>query len=345
VNSLCTTSFFGLIRDYLIKYLPENRLCSQATVISYRTTINQLLDYMEQSEGVDITSLTFDDFTTGTITGFIGWLSTVRKVSVTTCNQKLSAVKAFFSYSAMRDPSLRRLSDEMSRIRRLRSNVKPPEIMSETAYRAILEQADTEDRIGKRNLFILIMLFETGMRVSELLGVTLGDISGNDRGGAIAVVGKGGKGRSAVYGKEVARYLNNYLAAFHDTPSPQKTPLVYTVHRGEKTFMSADTPQKFIKAYADRARIQCPEVPQSVHPHSFRHLRASTLYQQGIPLSIIARLLGHASVDTTSIYASADIEMLRSAVEGKYPDYQFLSDAVLPEESSEIIRKISGLQL
>lgn len=343
MDSMATASFFGLIRDYLVVYLPKIRLSSPATIVSYRTTLNQLLDYVEQSQDVEVASLSFEDFNAHIIAGFMGWLFEKREVSPSTCNQRLAAVKAFFSYCAMRDPSLGQLSGQISQIKRLRTMASVPEIMSEAAYRAILDQADRKTRQGRRNLFILIILFETGVRISELLGIRLGDISTMPVGATITVIGKGDKTRTVVCGRKLADSLGVYLSEFHEPQAKPKAPLIYTIHKGEKTFMSSDTPQKFIKAYANSARLVCPEVPQSVHPHSFRHLRASTLYQSGTPLSIIARLLGHASIDTTAIYASADIEMLRAAVEGSFPDYQSLSSSVLPEQSSEIMRKISGL--
>ena len=95
-----------------------------------------------------------------------------------------------------------------------------------------------------------------------------------------------------------------------------------------------------LKNYGERARMTCSEVPQRVHPHLFRHTRAMHLYQSGMPLPYIGEFLGHASVTTTEIYASADVEMLRKAIEQADPG---LADETPKWKNEESLRTLCGL--
>jgi site-specific recombinase XerD len=95
-----------------------------------------------------------------------------------------------------------------------------------------------------------------------------------------------------------------------------------------------------LKNYAKSARETCSEIPQRVHPHLFRHTRAMDLYRAGMPLSYIAEFLGHASVTTTGIYASADIEMLRDALQKADPE---IAKEVPLWKDEENLRKLCGL--
>jgi site-specific recombinase XerD len=79
--------------------------------------------------------------------------------------------------------------------------------------------------------------------------------------------------------------------------------------------MPADTVAVFMQKYGTMARVENPEIPQRVHPHQLRHTRAVHYYRDGMPLALIAELLGHASVESTKIYAYADTEMKRVAME------------------------------
>ena len=102
-------------------------------------------------------------------------------------------------------------------------------------------------------------------------------------------------------------------------PTVTRLPLFYSLRAGRPHALSTDAISALVKNYGESARTACAEVPPRVHPHLFRHSRAMHLYQSGMPLPYIAEFLGHASVTTTEIYASADTEMLRKAMEQADP--------------------------
>ena len=83
--------------------------------------------------------------------------------------------------------------------------------------------------------------------------------------------------------------------------------------------MSPSNVQRIVQACADAAREGCPEVPDRVHPHAFRRTRATDLYQSGVALELVSRILGHSSVETTKVYAKPSMDMMRAAMEAACP--------------------------
>ena len=105
--------------------------------------------------------------------------------------------------------------------------------------------------------------------------------------------------------------------------------------------MSEDSVAWMLKKYGEAAQKECLEVPDRVHPHLIRHSRAQHLYQDGMPLSYIAEFLGHASINTTTVYAAADISMMRAAMEKAGVSQSSLQPAWKDNES--MISKLCGL--
>jgi len=120
--------------------------------------------------------------------------------------------------------------------------------------------------------------------------------------------------------------------------------MFFTTIHGQRQPVSADTVAAFLNAYGQSARRTCPEIPQRVHPHMLRHTRAMHLYRQGLPLPLLADYLGHASIESTRIYAYADTEMKRIAIEKADP----LHNQTPPPQPTwagdeDMILKLSGL--
>ena len=136
-------------------------------------------------------------------------------------------------------------------------------------------------------------------------------------------------------------HLKEYLRRFHRDPvDGTNDPLFYSIRAEIPHMLSTDTVSVLLKHYGESARTACAEVPKRVHPHLIRHTRAMHLYRCGMPLSYIAEFLGHASMTTTEIYASASVDMLREALEKVDPD---LRGEVSSWKDEENLRKLCGL--
>lgn len=141
--------------------------------------------------------------------------------------------------------------------------------------------------------------------------------------------------------------LNLYLNRFH--PEGQRNRedyLFFTIIHQQRCTMSPDTVAAFLKKYADQARHSCADIPESVHPHQFRHTRAISWYRNGVPLILVSELLGHADINTSQIYAYADTEMKRKAISKALGDNSsnFQKDDVSRwKGDDELIKKLFAL--
>lgn len=145
---------------------------------------------------------------------------------------------------------------------------------------------------------------------------------------------------------ETVRHFKSYIKRFHKT-ADSDSPLFYTMIHRQIHRMSDDNVARFIQKYATKAKAVCPAVPEKVAPHMFRHSRALSLYRKGVPLPLIAEWLGHSNLETTLIYAYADTEMKRAAIEkATGQNHPLRSTGTFTDEhplDDDTIRKLYGL--
>jgi site-specific recombinase XerD len=307
---------FRLIREFLTIYLPEQRVCSAHTIKSYKEAINLLFCFLQSENSLSLFDITFETLNSQMILDFLNWLERERHCGVSTHNQRFSALRAFFNYAAKMEITLTAYHNELCKI----PEKKNPEangvkFLSETALKTLLSEPDTTKSKGVRDLFYMILLYDSGARNQEVLELKLRDIDVTPGHAQIHVIGKGRKPRSIPIIDKTACHCTKYLNLFHEGEKNREQYLFYSVRHGRKQKMSDDNVARFIKAYGKSAKLKCPEIPVKVYPHLFRHTRAMHLYQGGMPLVLLAEWLGHAQLETTLIYAHADTEMKRKAIQ------------------------------
>ncbi len=228
----------------------------------------------------------------------------------------LHSIRAFISYASACRPEYISLASELSAIKiQKKERFAKIDYMTEAAVKALLEQPDTKTKIGLRDQFLMIFLYDTGARIQEVLDVKLCDIR-IDKTPTVTLHGKGRKIRSVPLMKDTVNHLLNYMEVFHKGKPWLSTDwLFYVERKGICSAMCDDTARLRIQKYAGAARKKCPDVPENVHPHLWRHTRAMHLYQHGMDLTLIAQWLGHKQLETTLIYAYADTETKRKAIE------------------------------
>jgi site-specific recombinase XerD len=296
---------------------------------------------------IAFTHIRFDPINHDLIYEFLGWLQTTRGCEVSTNNQRLAALKSFFQYCGTEDPTLMALSMDIQQIRSQKLNRSRVEYMSETALKTLLEQPDPTTRCGLRNQFFMILLYDTGARIQEILDLQLKDFHMGDQTPCIYLTGKGNKTRAVPLMEKTIAHLHQYLKRFHPNADLNHDSLLFfTQIKGHKGKMSDDNVSCFLKRYAQSAHQACPEVPLEMHAHLFRHTRAMHLYQAGVPLSYLKDFLGHVSVNTTDIYASTDISMMKRAFEKieKKEDEQLAKEKPIWQDNEELILKLCGLK-
>lgn len=341
-------TLFSAIHDFLLIALPKERKCSENTIRSYKKSLELLLDFVKRETRKPFIALTFDDIDRNILTAFLDYLETERNCSVSTRNQRLHCIRSFYRYAAQEDISNVFHFNEIDKVKKAKQNQTLVEHMSETAVQAILAQPDTTTHIGKRDAFMMLFLYRTGIRVQELVDIRLKDIRlGNSP--ALTVCGKGSKIRSVPLRANTVKHLRHYMGIFHPKGFMYSDDYLFFTVRGRgRKRMTEDNVRSLVRKYGISARENCLEVPENVHPHLFRHSLAMSLYQNGVDLSLISQWLGHSCVETTLIYAHADTEIKRQAIEKAVPENSELKRFLNAERYSisdeELLKRLCGLK-
>lgn len=305
--------FFSRTYDFLERYLPRQAGRSPETVRAYRDALTVFRRYARDVLGKGVGDLAFGDVDRDCV---LGWLERMGEegLSAATRNQRLAAIRSYLWYAADCDVAVTSVALSVSRIPPAKGPQRVKECLSEAALRAILAAPDASTRMGARDVALMSVLYDTGIRLSELTGLTVGDALVDHEQPHIFVTGKGDKERPVGLSDPAVAQLRRHLAMSHSTPADKSDPLFYTKIKGGRRRMSSSNVERIVQKYADEARESCEEVPERVYPHMFRRTRATDLYQQGVELALVSRILGHASMETTKVYAKPSIEQMREAM-------------------------------
>ena len=338
--------FFDAVRRFLLDHLPRQRCLSENTILSYKQTLNLFVSYMRNEMGATAAELTFSRIDRDTILGFLSWLENVRGNSASTRNQRLMALRSFLEYAGQTDCAQTALYLSACSIPTKESHGRVVEFLTEPALTAVLRQPDPSDWKDLRNLVFMILMYDTAARCGELLDMKVCDLRLDAKHPIAYLHGKGHKTRTVPLMDRTILHCKHYLCKFHPSEdSHSEEPLFYTVIHGTRQKMSPDTVALFFTKYGRMARNACPEVPEHLHPHMMRHTRAMHLYRSGMPMVLLSQYLGHSQVETTMIYAYADTEMKRAAIQKADA---VRKDKPVPDEiwaeNEEMILKLSGLR-
>jgi len=342
-------TLFQLVHDFLKVYLPTQRNSSSHTIKSYQTSLELLFDFVKQEKKIRLSDIAFEHLNNQTIEMFLDWLEISRGCGVTTRNQRLACIRSFFNYAASMDSAVVIKHIELQKIPKKKTEkAEFIEFMSESAVKTLLQQPDISTRKGVRDQFFMILLYDTAARIQEVLSMRIKDI----RLGAtptVTLLGKGSKVRTVPLMEKTAAHFKKYMTLFHPAEDEfSNAPLFYIFRYGEKHTMSDDNARKLMKEYGNTARKICPEVPDNIYPHLWRHSRAMHLYQNGMDLTLISQWLGHVNLETTLIYAHADTELKRKAIEQATPlESPLKSDVIVSRfdvNDDEVLKRLYGLK-
>ena len=305
--------FFSMTWDFLNAYLPKQAVHSSATVESYRDSLTLFRRFLTDNQHRSLAKFRFSDCTKDCIYDFREYLQQVGN-KPSTVNVRITAIRTYLNYAADKDISVQSVALAISQIKPLKKVQGEIKVLSEDALAAVLS-APPKTKMGLRDRAILITLYDSAVRLSELLTVKLGDIRFDGEYPSIFILGKGKKERTVQLTEKSVGHLKEYINVFH-THSSRDDYLFSTTIKGNTDKMSSGNVQRLLKQYAGIARQICPDMPESVHPHMFRRTRATNLYQDGIDLVLVSAVLGHAKVDTTKkSYAQPSVAQLRNAIE------------------------------
>ena len=315
-----TIAFWDLAKNYIGHHLPDIRKSSIHTVEAYRTSVNQFIDYLDEQKYVKRRQVSFDDFSRQNIIDFMGWLLNVKKVSTKTCNLRLTALHSLMEFAAAEDDSIIPQYLSACSVKTLKVSSNPIEYFERPQMKALLTVSELSKKSERRNQMMLILMYDTAMRVQETLDLCLSSLHLTAAVPYITIHGKGGKYRNVPIMDKTKLHLCAYIKDFHPI-AYQDDPLFYTVTHEQRHKLSSDTLEKMIKRYSKICTDKGIEMPANSHCHMIRKTRAMDLYQGGVPLPHIQQLLGHENMSTTSgfyVFATLDtlVKSLSSTEDG-----------------------------
>jgi site-specific recombinase XerD len=304
--------FFSFTWEFLNEYLTRQAGHSAATVESYRDSLSLFRRYLNEGRQESIGKFKFSDCNKDCVYGFREYLKQ-KGNKPSTINVRVTAIRSYLNYASDKDISIQSVALSISQIKPYKKIQKEREVLSEGALSAVLS-LPPQTKPGLRDRTIMIMLYDSAGRVSELLSVRLNDINLDSENPAFFIHGKGNKERWIQLTESSVGHLKQYLQVFHANSAPDAY-LFSTTIKGITDKMSRGNVLRIIKHYANIARETSPDMPASVYSHMFRRTRATNLYQDGVDLELVSALLGHAQLDTTKIYAKPSVKQLRDAME------------------------------
>lgn len=313
-----TTDFAKHLSAFLTKYLAGERNYSPNTVLAYRDTFIQFINFMKDRKNVEAKKLTLDRITREAVIGFLDFIQQDRHCGNATRNYRLAALKSFFSYLQYENPERMYECQKILSIKVKRHEKQSINYLSTAGIKLLLEQPDLNSRNGRRNLAMLALMYDSGARVQELIDLTPASVR-LDVPITIRLFGKGRKARIVPLQEEQTVFLKNYMQENQlFEPHASNYPL-FSNSRNERLTRAGVA--YILNTHADLARKVNPAIiPEKISCHSLRHSKAMHLLQAGVNLVYIRDLLGHVSVQTTDVYARADSKQKREAFEKAYVD-------------------------
>lgn len=301
-------TFPAIVQQFFTEYLVAQRAVSPRTVACYRDAISLFLDFTSKRLGKVPTAMQLADITPELILAFLAHLEQKRHNSIRSRNLRLTALRALLRFAGRRDVTAlhtveRAMAVPMKRFERpMMGYLTRPEML------AVIGQPGAS-WTSQRDHLLLVMLYNTGGRVSEIVGVRVADVV-LDGAACVHLQGKGRKQRSVPLWKSTVLEVRAWLRL-----NPQlrgQTPLL--PNRDGHAMTRCNAAQRLALAVEFATAKQPSLAGKRISPHTVRHSTAMHLLQSGVPFNVIALWLGHENVNTTHQYVEADLTMKEKAL-------------------------------
>jgi integrase/recombinase XerD len=302
------SQFPALLQAFFVDRLIRQRQASPHTVTSYRDTFRLLLQYAQQRLGKAPSQISLTDLDTPFLGAFLDHLENKRDNSARSRNVRLAAIHSFFRYVALHAPEYNGIAQRVLAMPSKRYMRRPICFLSPVEVDALLAAPDLSTWSGRRDRALLLLAVQTGLRASELIGLRCENIVFGT-GAHVQCLGKGRKTRCTPLRKETITVLRAWLRERQG----QSSDPVFPTTQGRA--LGHDGLEYMLNKHLAVARRHCPSlVKKRITPHSLRHSLAMNLLHHGADRSVIALWLGHESVETTSIYLQADMQLKEQAL-------------------------------
>lgn len=306
-----THTIQSLIVSFFHNYLRDQAGCSPNTIQSYCECIRLLIQFCCEQLNVSADELDMETITAELVLAFLDNREKDHGNLPRTRNQRLAAIKTFYRYLALQEPTLLEACRRICSIRAKKAEHKIIESLSESEITAILKAVPSDTLWHQRDHALLLLMYNTGARVQELADIKVGDLKA-DKAPQVKLRGKGGKERIIPLWNETAEVLRRWLEARERLGITEPWLFVNAQRREISRFGIAH----ILNKYTTLAAKSAPSLrDKNVTPHTIRHTTALYLVQSNVDIATIKDWLGHADIRTTSLYIDINIEMRRKALE------------------------------
>ncbi len=304
-----TLSLPRLLQAFFHHWLVQQRGASAHTIHAYRDTWRLFLRFVASRRHLEVAGLAFADLAGAEVLAFLDHIERERQCSVATRNCRLAAIRSFFAFVAGREPLAAGQCAEVLRVPIKRGTRRTITYLEPEEVKAILAQPDRSTPSGQRDHALLALLYNTGARIEEALSLAPTDVR-LEPPTQVRLMGKGRKERICPLWAETASLL---AALLRREPRAENEPIF--VNRYGRPLRASGVRFRLreyvVAAAKDRPRLR----EKHVTPHTFRHTAAVHLVAAGVDVTVIQSWLGHVHLDTTFLYAQANVETKRRALE------------------------------
>lgn len=300
------------INDFLNVYVPQSKTKSIHTQKSYKDSMNLYLDFLELKKNVTVHNITYNHFNGEMVEEWLVWLMAERNNQPQTANVRLASIRAFIHYLYKKDKTLGYLEVDAEDIELRKAPKIKVKGMSREAVKAIANAISQTTLVGIRDFLVFVVLYDTAIRIDELLSLKIKDLDLNRRKPCIHVVGKGNKARSLGLKPKTVKALKRYIKMIEWTSEDN-----YIFHsriKGLDVKMTDAGVDKQLKKWAKIAHEKCREVPLKLHAHQIRHAAATHWLEDGMNIGEIQYLLGHEDIKTTMVYLEITVAQKSAAI-------------------------------
>lgn len=292
-------------------YLPSQNF-SENTVCSYGDTFLLLMNFAEEKYGIQREKLSLSDISYEFVLAFIQWLQDTRNCSPSTCNNRLAAIKSFVRYAITKEVAYLYEAQRILNIKAKRTQKPNIQHLTKDQIKSLIESPDKNTPQGRRDITLLCLMYDSGARVQEICDLSVMDVRVQAP-PVVTLRGKGMKTRTVPILAGTAKLLQSYINENKlNTPDKTNYPL-FMNHQHEKLTRAGIT--YILKKYFQIVHKNDATMPEKISPHILRHSKAMHMLQANIHLIYIRDFLGHESVQTTEVYAKANPETKRKAIE------------------------------
>ncbi|MHB1395147.1 MAG: tyrosine-type recombinase/integrase [Clostridia bacterium] len=331
------SDFLPVLSSYFSDYLPVTKGLSTNTIRSYQYAFLLLFEFLNDAYDIPPYRINFSDVEKGTIEQYLAWLEENRHCSISSRNQRLSAVSAFAAYAIKQKPiEALGFYTAVTSIPAKKKAERLPIYLSTNEVSILLKTPDGHTKASSRDRVLMSVLYASGARAQELCDLTVGDIRFDEK-TSIKLIGKGRKGRVVTIPKNCARLLKSYIESVGLTGKPERHVFSSQTHE----HMTISCVEGIMKKYIKHAKAQNPGLFLEKHytPHSLRHSIAVHMLEAGIPLPVIKNFLGHSSIETTMIYATVSDDLVN-----KYLKNRSIINEIIQEDDAKLHLHEIGLE-